>query len=145
MRRFLLIGLSVLPLALVAPGCNKNQPPEQTAGETQGLGEHRGRGGGFGHARMCDSPDSEARIAKMQKCQSETTAACNTQVYGSATPTKDAICGNKEKMRDVWKCVREKNGDDKEKFRAERKRMRECMHGAGGGEAKEGSDADDSE
>lgn len=133
MKRMFLIGLTVMALA----GCNKaskapesvteSKAPETMAEEESGPhGEGRG-----GHRRFCEGPDAEARIAKMQKCQSEATAACNTQVYGSATPTKDVLCGDKEKMREVFKCVRAQYGEDREKQRADRKKMRECM---GGGE-----------
>lgn len=133
MKRMFLIGLTVMALA----GCNKaSKAPESMAEgkapeamadeESSPHGEGRG-----GHRRFCEGPDAEARIAKMQKCQSEATAACNTKVYGSATPTKDALCGDKEKMREVFQCLRAQYGEDREKQRADRKKMRECM---GGGE-----------
>lgn len=133
MNRMLLIGLTVMALT----GCNKaskapeslseSKPAELVADEDSAPhGEGRG-----GHRRFCEGPDAEARIARMQKCQSAATAACNTKVYGSATPTKDVLCGDKEKMKEVWQCLRAQYGEDKEKQRADRKKMRECM---GGGE-----------
>ena len=138
MRRLFLVGLTVFALA----NCNKAKAPDSVApaapaaaaamddepGAAEPGGPHgEGRGG---HRRFCEGPDAEARIAKMQKCQSEATAACNTKVYGTATPSKDMLCGDKEKMREIWQCVRAQYGDDKEKQRADRKKMRECMGGA---------------
>lgn len=123
-----LLGLFLLSVG----GCNKDKAkaPEAVAEGEQGL-QNEGRGEGRGHRRFCEGPDAEARLAKMQKCQSEATATCNTKVYGTATPTKDALCGDKEKMKEVWQCVRAQYGDDKEKQRADRQKMRECMGGAG--------------
>lgn len=129
MRRMLMIGVTVLALA----GCKdksqqQTEPVDDDEQEVSQKGERGGGGGhrGFGRNRVCEAPDADARIAKMQKCQSPEAAACNTQIYGSATPTKDAMCADKDKMRQVWKCVREKFGDDREKMRADRKRMHEC-------------------
>lgn len=120
MKRIFLIGLTVLALT----GCNKGKAPEAVAEDEQGLhGEGKGRRG------FCEGPDADARLAKMQKCQSEATAACNTKVYGSATPAKDALCGDKEKMKEVWQCMKTQYGEDKERQHADRKKMRECMGG----------------
>ena len=134
MKRLFLIGLTVLSLA----ACSKSKAPDAVApattsaatapAEAGGDDEPGPHGEGRGHRRFCDAPDADARIAKMQKCQSEATAACNTKVYGTATPSKDALCGgDKEKMKEVWQCLRAQYGDDKEKQRADRRKMRECM------------------
>ena len=125
MKKMFLIGLAVLALA----GCNKSKTPEAVADDEQGQhGERRGPHRGF-----CEAPDADARLARMQKCQSEATTACNTKVYGSATPTKDVLCGDKAKMKEVRQCVRATYGDDREKQHADRKKMRECMGGGSGG------------
>lgn len=129
MKSLFRVGLTVLALA----GCNKAKAPDGVAPAAVVSEEEPGgsRGEGrWGHRRFCEGPDAEARIAKMQKCQSEATAACNTKVYGTATPSKDVLCGDKEKMKQVFQCVREQYGDDKEKQHADRKKMRECMGGA---------------
>lgn len=125
MRKMLLIGVTVLALA----GCkDKSQQQAAPDDDDQEVAQKGERGGhrGFGRHRICEAPDADARIAKMQKCQSAEAAACNTQVYGSATPTKDVMCADKDKMRQAFKCVREKFGEDREKMRADRKRMYEC-------------------
>ena len=130
MKNLFLIGLTVLALA----GCNKTKAPDAVADDEQGIhGEGRGEGRGP-HRGFCERPDADARLAKMQKCQSDATAACNTKVYGSATPTKDVMCGDKAKMKEVWQCVKAQYGDDKEKQHADRKKVRECMGGAGDAE-----------
>jgi hypothetical protein len=120
MNKMFLIGLTVLALA----GCNKSKAPDSVAEEEQGAHSE-----GRGPRRFCEAPDGEAKLAKMQKCQSEAQAACNTKIFGSATPTKEVLCGDKEKMKQVWQCVREQYGDDKAKRQADRQKMRECMGG----------------
>lgn len=123
MRSALLVGLCLLTL----PACNKSKGPDAVAEDGEELHPGGERGGRF--RRMCEGEGAEAHLAKMQKCQSETHAACNTQVFGTATPTKDQLCGDREKMRSVMKCVREKFGGDRDKMKAERGKMRECMGG----------------
>jgi hypothetical protein len=132
-KRFHFLSRSLLAgcvmLGFVAGGCKKSSPPpEATADDESAVTQGEKRG----HKNPCESANPEAHIAKMQKCQSEATAACNTQIYGTATPTKDAICGDKDKMKAVWKCTKEKYGDDKDRRRADRQKMKECMGGAGG-------------
>jgi len=129
MRKMLMIGVVALALSGCKDKSKQAEPVDDDDQEvTQGGGGGGERGGhkGFGRHRICEAPDADARIAKMQKCQSPEAAACNTEVYGSATPTKDAMCADKDKMRQAFKCVREKFGGDREKMRADRKRMHEC-------------------
>lgn len=131
-----LLGGAMLGLVVCAGAgaCNKqSSPPPETVADDESAaapGEKRG------HKNPCEQPDPEAHIAKMHKCQSEVTAACNTQIYGTATPTKDAICGDKNKMKAAWKCAKETYGDDKDRQRADRKKMKECMRSSGDGPAK---------
>ena len=132
-HRSLLVGCMLFGFAACK---DKSQPAEPTSDDESAVtqGERRG------HKNPCDQPDPAAHIAKLQKCQTEAMAACNTQVYGTATPTKDAICGadagSKDKMKAVWKCSREKYGDDKDRHRADRKKMKECMSAQGDEPAK---------
>jgi hypothetical protein len=124
MRKMLLMGV----VALALSGCkDKSKQVEPVDDDDQEVTQRDERGGHRGgRHRICEAPDADVRIAKMQKCQSPEAAACNTEIYGSATPTKDAMCADKDKMRQVFKCVREKFAGDREKMRADRKRMHEC-------------------
>lgn len=125
--KLLLIGLFVAS-SVGAVGCKDNAAaPTSTASgaaavteDDDGDGDEAGEAGGrrrgpgrFGGG-FCKKATDE-QWAALQKCGDKLPAelkatqdACNTQVYGAASPTKEQAC-DRDKRRAHGKCMREKN------------------------------------
>lgn len=125
--KLLLIGLFVVG-SVGAVGCkDRSAAPTTTAsgaaavtedddGDGDEAGEPGGRHGGRGRfgGGFCKKATDE-QWAALQKCGDKLPAelkaaqdACNTQVYGAASPTRDQAC-DREKRRAQFKCMRDKN------------------------------------
>jgi hypothetical protein len=123
MKKNLLIGLSLLCLAAckdkaVAPTTSASGAAVVTKdddgddGDDAEPGPRRGRGR-FG-AGFCKSATDE-QWAALQKCSDKLPAElkaaqdqCNTQIYGSAAPTREQAC-DRDKRRAAMRCLRDKN------------------------------------